>query len=109
MVNERINEMKQRMITKPSSDTRFVKLQRSYKFNENLYTFLVQKRSEAALTRASAVSDISILNNPSAGAAITPVPIQNYTYAIAIGILLPLAFFVLLEFLNNKIQSKFEI
>ena len=109
MVNERINEMKQRMISKPASDTRLVKLQRNYKFNENLYNFIVQKRSEAALTRASAVSDVSILNNPSTGAAITPVPVQNYTYAIVIGILLPLAFFTLLEFFNNKIQSKEDI
>ncbi|MFZ9982941.1 MAG: GumC family protein, partial [Cyclobacteriaceae bacterium] len=109
MVSERIKEMKQRMISKPASDTRLVKLQRNYKFNENLYNFIVQKRSEAALTRASAVSDISILNNPSTGTAITPVPFQNYAYAIVIGILLPLVFFVLIEFLNNKIQSKEDI
>ena len=92
-----------------SSDKEMANYQRSYRLNESLYNFISQKRAEAAISQASATSSIVIVNNPTSGPQIRPVPMQNYSYALVVGILLPLAIFLVMEFLNNKVQSKEDI
>lgn len=109
MLNERLKNLQYMISKKSSDDDHLIQLQRSYKFNENLFGFLVQKRSEAALSKAATVSDVSILNLPSIGSPLTPVPLRNYTIAVLIGLFLPLFGFILQEFLNNKVQSKEDI
>lgn len=90
-------------------DARYKIYDRNYKLNEGLYTFITQKRAEAALSKASTTSDVMVIGNPKAGAPISPVPLTNYTYALVLGLLVPLAWCIVLEFFNNKVQSKEDI
>jgi len=109
LYRERMKELENSLINQPEPDKTLSNVQRNYKLNEQLYMFLVQKRAEAAISQASATSDIIVVNYPEAGGAIAPVPIRNYTYGLAIGLLVPLALFVLLEFFDDKVQSKEDI
>lgn len=109
LYRERMQELENSITERPQTDESMANAERNYKLNESLYTFLIQKRAEAAISQASTTTDIIVVNNPTAGAAITPIPIKNYTYALAMGILLPLALFLLMEFFNNKVQSKEDI
>ncbi len=109
LLRERLKELENALTTQPEPDKALSNIQRNYNLNEGLYSFLIQKRAEAAISQASTTSDIIIVNNPSAGEAITPIPMKNYTYALAIGLLLPLTIFILMEFFNNKVQSKEDI
>lgn len=109
LLRERLKELESGLTDKPEPDKALSNIMRNYKLNEGLYGFLIQKRAEAAISQASTTSDIIVVNNPSAGGAITPVPMKNYTYAMAIGLLLPLMIFILMELFNNKVQSKEDI
>ena len=109
LLRERLKELETGLTNQPEPDKALSNTMRNYKLNEGLYGFLIQKRAEAAISQASTTSDIIIVNNPSAGGAITPIPMKNYTYAIALGLLLPLTIFILMEFFNNKVQSKEDI
>ena len=91
------------------TDTYYKILQRNYGLNEGLYTFITQKRAEAALSKAATTSDVMVVAQPKAGSPITPIPLKNYSYAFVIGLLVPLAWCILLEFFNNKVQSKEDI
>ncbi|SHG57978.1 capsular exopolysaccharide family [Chryseolinea serpens] len=102
LVNDQLSKL-------PSTQRELVTIKRNYSLKENLYVFLLQKRTEAGLSKASTTSDIVVVNPPMAGGSITPKVGQNYVFAAVAGIALPLAVFVLLELLNSRIQSKDDI
>lgn len=93
----------------PVSERQLIAVQRNYSLLENLYVFLMQKLSEAGISKASNTSDILPVNPPVAGGAISPKPAQNYTTAAIFGLTIPLIIFVLFELINNKVQSKEDI
>jgi capsular exopolysaccharide synthesis family protein len=108
-INDQIKLVEDQLAKLPSSEREFIQLQRNYSLKEKLYIYLLQKRTEAGLSRASTTSDIVVVNPPIAGAAISPQPIVNYGIGAGIGLLLPLLVFVVLEILNNRIQSRDDI
>jgi capsular exopolysaccharide synthesis family protein len=109
LYKEKLRELEQSLQKRPMVDQSLANVQRNYKLNESLYSFIIQKRAEAGISRASTTSDIIVVNNPKSGGAITPMPMTNYSYGFAAGLLIPLLIFVLMEFLNNKVQSKEDI
>jgi capsular exopolysaccharide synthesis family protein len=93
----------------PATERKLVGVQRNYTLLENLYVFLMQKSSEAGISKAATTSDIQVVNPPMQGGAIAPKPRQNYTIAIFAGLLIPFLFFVFVELIDNKVQSKEDI
>ena len=93
----------------PATERRIVSIQRNYSLLENLYILLMQKNTEAAISKASNSSDILLVNPPMRGGAISPKPSQNYTIALILGLGLPILLFVVIELLNNKVQSKEDV
>jgi len=93
----------------PASERQLVAVQRNYSLLENLYVFLMQKLSEAGISKASNTSDIIAVNPPMRGGALTPQPAQNYTLALMLGLVIPLITFMAFEIINNKVQSKEDI
>lgn len=94
----------------PNAERKLITIQRNYKFSENLYNFLSQKRTEAGITKASATSDINMINPAMRkGGAISPNVRRNYLVGIVLGLGFPAILFFLLEYFNNKVQSKEDI
>lgn len=93
----------------PASERQLIAVQRNYALLENLYVFLMQKLSEAGISKAGNTSDIIPVNPAQQGGAISPKPAQNYTIAVVAGLAIPLALFILFELLNTKVQSKEDI
>jgi len=109
MQADRLKELENAVANQPGPNRELAGLNRNYKLNEGLYNLLIQKRAEAAISRASTTSDIVILNYPKSGEAISPVPAKNYLTGVLAGLLLPVILFVLMEALDNKVQSKEDI
>ncbi len=103
------SEVERQIQNLPASERQLVAVQRNYALLENLYVFLMQKLSEAEISKASNTSDIIPVNSPMQGGAITPKPTQNFTIAIFLGLALPLIIFIIFELTNNKVQSKEDI
>jgi capsular exopolysaccharide synthesis family protein len=93
----------------PLSERQLISVQRNYSLLENLYVFLMQKLSEAGISKAANTSDILPVNPPIKGGAISPKPKQNYIIASILGIAIPFFIFILFEILNDKVQSKEDI
>ncbi len=94
----------------PLAQRKLVSIQRNYSLQENLYVFLRQKMSEAEISKAANVTDVSVVNPAmQIGGFITPKILQSYLIAIVIGVGFPISIMLLLEVLNNKIRSKEEI
>lgn len=107
--NTQIRDIEKQLGHIPVEQRQYVSIQRNYSLLDNLYIYLMQKRAEADISRASTTSDIQIVNPPMAGGAIAPKPSQNYFIGLALGLLLPFAAFFLIELFNTKVQSKEDI
>lgn len=108
-LNRQIAQIEKQLGYLPLAERTLVSIQRNYALQENLYIFLLQKRSEAAISKASNASDIILVNPPMAGRAISPKTTRNYLVAMLLGFALPLLFFGLLEYFNNRVQSREDV
>jgi capsular exopolysaccharide synthesis family protein len=108
-INDQIKLVEAQLTKLPSTQRELIDIRRNYSLKESLYVFLLQKRTEAGLSRASTTSDIMLVNPPMAGGPIAPKVAQNYGIAAASGLLLPLLIFMMMELLNDKIQSREDI
>jgi len=108
-LSAQIQGLERKLQTLPEAERRLVNIRRNYSLNENLFVFLEQKRAEAGISKASTTSDIMVVNPPRSGGAITPKIAQNYILFGGIGLVFPFIFFLVVEILNNKVQSKEDI
>ena len=105
-----INIVEKQLQYLPMAERQLITIKRNYSLLDNLYVFLMQKLAEAGISKASNTSDIIIVNPPRvSGGAILPRVSLNYSIAVLMGILVPLILFLVLEVLNNKIQSREDI
>lgn len=108
-VKKQLAEIDRQLSSLPASERQLISVQRNFALLENLYVFLMQKLSEAGISKASNTSDIIPVNPPMKGTAISPKPTQNFTMALVMGLAIPFIFFIVLELVNNKVQSKEDI
>ena len=91
----------------PTAEKEFVNIQRNYNLSEDLYLFLMQKKTEAGIALASNEIDYRVVNEARAEyRPVRPKPMFNYALALIAGFLLPLGFIFTKELLNNKVTSK---
>jgi len=102
-VNTRIAKLSGEMDTMPEVERNLLSIQRQFTISENIYTYLLQKRSEAEITSASNVPSSQILDlSRQKGGMLSPVPFKNYVMALALGVLIP----VLLIFVRNAFDKR---
>ena len=109
LVDRQIGLLEKQMNQLPITQRQYISIQRSYSLLEGMYVFLMQKMSEAGISKASNISSIQRVNPPMQGGAISPNTSRNYMFGWLIGLLIPAAGFVLVELFNHKVQSKEDI
>ncbi len=106
-IDRKIGTLKNTLSNLPTAEKEFITIQRKYSLNEDLYMFLMQKKTEAGIALASNDIDYRIINAARANRRpVRPKPLFNYALALFGGFLLPLGFMFIKDFLNNKITTK---
>jgi capsular exopolysaccharide synthesis family protein len=110
-LNNRSNELSSTAQKLPATQLKLVNLNRLLKLNENIYLFLMEKRSSAAITMSSNTPDCKVIEpamlnplNP-----IAPNRKMHYLIAILLGLAIPTIIFVSIDFLNDTIRDKDDI
>ena len=102
-------QLNSRIRSVPLMERKLVQITRNQNVQEQLYAFLLQKREEAAITRASNIEDSrTILQARSLGQT-APKPNMIWTFGILAGLLLPISLISFRDFMNNKIGDTDEI
>lgn len=110
LINKQLKGIESQLHTLPSVEREYISIKRNYSLMENMYIFLMQKLSEAQISKASNSTDIFVVNPPmQSSGAIYPKVGQNYLIALLVGLLGPMIFFGLAEVLNTRVQSKEDI
>lgn len=94
----------------PRKERQLLDLTRQQKVMEELYATLLQKKLQTSISTASTLSNIQVLESGySSGIPVSPNKKSFYTTAFLIGIIIPLCFALILEYLNDKIRTRQDI
>lgn len=105
----KIKEIALDMDDLPSLEKAYLKIDRSYKLNDAIYTFLLQKQSETQIAKASNAPDNEIIDNAAISAIVSPNKKSNYRKGFLLALLLPSIFIFLKEFMNTKVRNKEDV
>jgi len=86
-----------------------VEIERQLGIKEKLYLFLLQKREESEITRASTIGNSVPIDAAVSGAQVSPNVGGIYRSAFVIGLLIPIIFIYLIDLLNDKIINRNDI
>ena len=91
----------------PRTELNMVSMQREFNLTDAIYTFLLQKRSEAAIAMASNYPDYEILEpaRDVTAAIISPRTSLNWLIALFMAFMVPTIYIILRNFFNEKISS----
>jgi len=91
----------------PRTQRELLGIERKFKLNDAIYTFLLQKKAEAQIARASNTPDSEIVDKALIYnvSLIAPHRKVNYILSIIIGLVLPFLIIIVADFLNTKINE----
>ena len=95
----------------PSTERKMINIQRKFDINNTVYTFLLEKKAEAGIARASNVPDNRIIDyaGPYSTSMIAPKSKQNLLLGFILGLIIPMIAILLIDLLNDKIIDKKDI
>ena len=95
----------------PGTERKLIGIQREFDLNSTVYNFLLEKRAEAGIAKASSVSDNKVIDwaEPYNAIRIKPKTRQNYMLAFILGFLIPAGAIIVIDLLNNKVIDKKDI
>ena len=104
LIENEINEL-------PKIEKELLEINRIKSINENIYTFLLRKKSEIDISASSNIADTKILESAVFfnKKPIIPNKNQNILLATFLGFIFPLLFFLFFDLFNDKILSRFDI
>ncbi len=110
-LNYRISNLSGQISQMPKTELQLRGIERKFKLNDAIYTYLLQKRSEAQIARAASTPDYEIID---AAKRVTAYPVSpktklNYVIALFLGLLLPTSVILTRDMLNNRISDPEEI
>lgn len=95
----------------PTKQQQLLNYQRNFKFNEDTYKYLMQRRAEAQILKASNTPDNEILDiaRVERTGKISPQTTTNYLIALFIGLLIPALILFLKNFFNMTISDRKDV
>jgi capsular exopolysaccharide synthesis family protein len=110
-MKERYSSIQDRLKKLPETEKQLVGIQREFDLNNELYTYMLQKKAEASISKASIAPEVQVIDPAIVDAAIKvgPSMVKNVFAGMMGGFMLPFIFITLVGFFNNKIETREEI
>ena len=99
------NKFMGRISNAPKHEKEFMTIQRQQEIKAALYTLLLQKREENAITLAATASNGRIIEAPASGGPVTPQKSRLLLFSLIIGLGLPAGIIYLMDILKYKIEN----
>ena len=105
-INTRLRSAESEVNRLPATERNLLNIQRQFSIHENIYVYLLEKRAEAEITRASNSPTNAILDVGRSGSIpVSPKRSLNYLIGLILGLALPIGFITARDFFNTKIQD----
>ena len=100
------NELQVQIDKLPSTERSMISIERQFKFNDEIYNFLYQKRSEAEIAKNAALPDHKVIDKANTAIKVSPKNRTNYGVAFILGLLLPGLYIFVRYVTKNTVDSK---
>ncbi|MBN2639390.1 MAG: polysaccharide biosynthesis tyrosine autokinase [Bacteroidales bacterium] len=107
-----INKISDELNKLPFTQLQLVNFERRFKLADDLYTYLLQKRGDAQITKASNTPDNEIIDKARADASNIPVfpkKSLNYLIALILGLAFPIAYVLAKDYFNDMIVERKDV
>lgn len=113
-----LNEVERRIATLeaksrqlPSKQQQLINFQRNFDFTDDTYKYLMNRRAEAQILKASNTPDHEILDEARIERTycIKPRNMMNYIIALVIGLLIPALYLILKDFFNVTVSDRKDV
>jgi tyrosine-protein kinase Etk/Wzc len=109
-IDNRLNDVMVEVRKLPQTERELFGIERKFKLNDQIYTYMLQRRAEAQIARASNAPDNEIIDSARIVLPnIKPKPARNYALGLILGLLIPGLFFITKEIFNIKIETEEEV
>ncbi len=110
-LNSRIRRLNNELSAMPATERQLMGIQRQFNLQDEVYNFLLQRRAEAQIAKASNLPTVEIVEPPRriGRSAVLPKKKANYLLGMFIGILIPAIFLLARILIKNVISSYEEI
>jgi tyrosine-protein kinase Etk/Wzc len=110
-VNDNINSLNSEINKLPSTERRLLGYQREFNLNDAIYTFLLERRAEAQISKASYAPGAELIEMTDINGLdpISPKKKLNYLIALFLGFVLPFFLIRSKEIIENKISETTDI
>ena len=98
-----------KLSTIPEREREYLEIMRQEGIKEKEYLFLLQKREESEITRASTIGNSVPIDPAVSGGQVSPDVSGTYRSSFVIGFLIPIIFIYLIDLLNDKIIVRNDI
>lgn len=107
-IEERIKQVENEIHALPETERQLVNIEREFKVNDEIYTYLMTKRVEAGMAKSSNIPDNKILDEArlASQSPVSPKKTLNYLIAIVFGIFLPTIYLIIINYFKDTIESK---
>jgi capsular exopolysaccharide synthesis family protein len=109
-ITEQIRTVNAQASALPVTERQLLGIERKYKLNDELYTFLLEKRAGAQIQKASNMPDNEVIDPSEAD--VLPVKPQKpliYFYSLIIGIVIPFLWILIADTFNNRVREDEDI
>lgn len=110
-MNKRVARTRVEISKLPETQRKLGTIERKYRLNDAIYNYMLEKRAEAKITKASNLPD-NLVIEPAKMVGLTPITPDkklNYALAVLLGFLIPFSYLLVKNSLNNRIESQDDI
>jgi capsular exopolysaccharide synthesis family protein len=95
----------------PDTERKLVSIQRDFTLNNELYTYMLQKKAEASISLASNIPQVQIIDDAMVEAAeqVGPNMMMNVIAGLGLGFIIPFIFILLADLFNTKLETIEEV
>ncbi len=110
-IKSRIGMIESKLSRLPNNEREFVGIKREFDLNNHIYNYLLEKRAETGIAKATHTPENEILEPARINSTrrVAPISANVYKNNILIGLFLPLLFLIALQLFNSTIQNSKEI
>lgn len=110
-IKERHNTIQARLKRLPDKEKELIGIQREFDLNNELYTYMLQKKAEASISKASIAPEVQVIDAALVEASkwVGPNMMIFLAGGLIGGLMIPFLLITIFGFFNNKIETREEI
>ena len=106
---EQIRQLEAQVKSLPKTERQLVGMERKYKINDAIYTFLLQKRAEAQIAKAGNLPEHEIVEPARLISKVFPNPKIHFALALFVGLILPALIILVVDIVDDRVKNEQEL